>query len=88
MFIFPPQRHLAPESDPGVRFALQDRPGDEGLVVAHVDAGQVSSLLLAGRLRRAPRRRLLHQLVAVLVPGDVALWTGALGWGWWGDAAR
>lgn len=57
--------YLAPESDPGISFALQHHSCDEGLVVAHVDAGQVASLLLAGRLSCVPGRRLLHQLVAV-----------------------
>ncbi len=80
-------KHLAPESDPGVRFALQDDSSDEGLVVAHVDAGQVASLMLAGRLSRVPGRRLLHQLVAVQVPGDVASRAGARGRGWRVDAA-
>jgi len=79
--------HLAPESDPGVGSALQHHSGDEGLVVAHVDAGQVAALLLAGRLRRVPRGRRRHQLVAVPVPGGVALRTGAPGRGRRVDAA-
>ena len=74
--------YLAPESDPGISFALQHHSGDEGLVVAHVDTGQVASLLLAGRLSCVPGRWLLHQLVAVLVPGDVTIRAGVLGW-WW-----
>lgn len=74
--------YLAPESDPGISFALQHHSCDEGLVVAHVDAGQVASLLHAVRLSRVPGRWLLHQLVAVQVPGDVAIRARVLGWGW------
>lgn len=79
--------HLAPESDPGIGFSLKNNPGDEGLVVAHVDAGQVAALRLAGCLSGVPGGRLLHQLVAVVVPGDVAIRAGVLGWGRRLDAA-
>ena len=79
--------HLALESNPGVGFSLQNHPGNEGLVVAHVNAGQVSALFLADRQSCIPGRWLLHQLVAVHVPGDVAVWARALSWGRRFDAA-
>lgn len=82
-----PLQHLASESDPGI-LALQDDSSHEGLVVAHVNAGQVPSLLPAVCLSCIPSRRLLHQLVAVVIPGDVATRAGARGWRWRVDAAR
>ncbi|KAF3849176.1 hypothetical protein F7725_015673 [Dissostichus mawsoni] len=60
-------KHLAPESDPGVGSALQDGPGHEGLVVAHVDAGQVPSLIPAGRLSRVPDEAVIP-VTGVIVP--------------------
>lgn len=80
--------YLAPESNPGVRFALQHRSSDEGLVIAHVNTGQVASLLHTGCLSLVPGQWLVHhQLVAVQIPGDVAIRARALGWGWRSDAA-
>lgn len=69
------EQHLAPESDPGVQ-VLHHHPRNEGLFVAGVNAGQVGRVLPAGFQSRVPRGWLLHQLVAVGVPGGVALWAG------------
>ena len=80
--------HLAAEADPGVPPALQHHPGHEGLVVAHVDAGQVPPLGLTGLLGALPGDRLSLHAVAVQLPGHVALPARALCGGRRGDTAR
>ena len=80
--------HLAAEADPGVPPALEHHPGHEGLVVAHVDAGQVPPLGGAGLLGPLPGLRPLHHAVAVQLPGHVALPARALRGGRGGDTAR
>ena len=76
--------YFAPKADPGVCLALLYGSGDEGLVIAHVHTGQVSSLRHTRRLCLLPVLGLGHQLVAVLVPGDIARGAGAMRrWGSW-----
>lgn len=67
--------HLAPQSNPDVQ-VLHHHARHEGLFVGGVNAGQVGHVLPAVLQRCVPRSRLLHQLVAVGVPGGVAVRAG------------
>lgn len=72
--------YFAPEADPGVRLVLLQHCWDEGLVIAHIYASQVSSLLHTSGLCFFPRLRPRYQFITALIPGDVVWATGAGCW--------